>query len=284
MTTGGNDETIDAAIDRHLAGLSPATRDALGYLCVFEPVSRTDLVALTDESSVQEAIEAGVAADHDSVIYSGQPLFLERLATTLDRDEIARRRSALASRLAGRPAHSPAERLSRTLLALQGAGDVDTDAAVFAAQEALRLGDLGLAERLAGGTLEHAERLDARLALSYALAWQGLIALHEQGLVRAIGMSNFTPAHLARIERLNPKLNAIVTLVAERAMADAARSFRDHRAIEHERFEPCLLGLQLRGPGLHLLDYPAGFHAPVVGRRTLLDRDSLVLGFRVDQL
>jgi amidase len=31
-------------------------------------------------------------------------------------------------------------------------------------------------------------------------------------------------AHLARIERLNPKVNAVVTLVAERAMADAARA------------------------------------------------------------
>jgi amidase len=31
-------------------------------------------------------------------------------------------------------------------------------------------------------------------------------------------------AHLARIERLNPKVNAIITLVAERAMADAARA------------------------------------------------------------
>ena len=31
-------------------------------------------------------------------------------------------------------------------------------------------------------------------------------------------------AHLARIERLNPKVNAIVTLAAERAMADAARA------------------------------------------------------------
>ena len=30
-------------------------------------------------------------------------------------------------------------------------------------------------------------------------------------------------AHLARIERINPRVNAIVTLVAERAMADAAR-------------------------------------------------------------
>jgi amidase len=31
-------------------------------------------------------------------------------------------------------------------------------------------------------------------------------------------------AHLARIERVNPKVNAIVTLVADRAMADAARA------------------------------------------------------------
>ena len=31
-------------------------------------------------------------------------------------------------------------------------------------------------------------------------------------------------AHLAQIERVNPKVNAIVTLVAERAMADAARA------------------------------------------------------------
>ena len=31
-------------------------------------------------------------------------------------------------------------------------------------------------------------------------------------------------AHLARIERVNPTVNAIVTLVAERALADAARA------------------------------------------------------------
>src|SRR5262245_40559629 len=31
-------------------------------------------------------------------------------------------------------------------------------------------------------------------------------------------------AHLARIERVNPRVNAIVTLVAERALADAAKA------------------------------------------------------------
>ena len=30
-------------------------------------------------------------------------------------------------------------------------------------------------------------------------AWRGLIALREQGLVRAIGVSNFSRAHLQRL-------------------------------------------------------------------------------------
>ena len=35
-------------------------------------------------------------------------------------------------------------------------------------------------------------------------------------------------AHLARIERVNPKINAVVTLVAERAMADASKADEHH--------------------------------------------------------
>lgn len=35
----------------------------------------------------------------------------------------------------------------------------------------------------------------------YVQAWRGLIRLREQGLVRAIGVSNFKPAHLERLRR-----------------------------------------------------------------------------------
>ena len=35
----------------------------------------------------------------------------------------------------------------------------------------------------------------------YVEAWRGLIRLREEGLVRAIGVSNFKPAHLERLER-----------------------------------------------------------------------------------
>lgn len=41
---------------------------------------------------------------------------------------------------------------------------------------------------------------------------------------RGLSARDVMAAHLTRIERINPKVNAIVTLVAERAMANAARA------------------------------------------------------------
>jgi len=41
---------------------------------------------------------------------------------------------------------------------------------------------------------------------------------------REVSARDVMTAHLARVERVNPKVNAVVTLVAERAMADAARA------------------------------------------------------------
>src|SRR5262245_37127391 len=41
---------------------------------------------------------------------------------------------------------------------------------------------------------------------------------------KEISARDVMAAHLARIEQVNPRVNAIVTLVAERAMADAARA------------------------------------------------------------
>lgn len=177
LATGGNDETLSAAIDRYLAGLSPRLRQLLGYLCVFEPLSRTDLAALTDEATLQQAVDDGVAMMHtlsdSAAVYSGHPLFLERLATILDHTEIQRLRTAVAAQLALTPSRTPADRLGRTLIALQGDGPVDGDAVVTAANEALQLGDIALAEKLSRGALGRGENFQARLTLSTALGWQG---------------------------------------------------------------------------------------------------------------
>ena len=177
LTTGGGDETLSAAIDRYLTGLPHEAREALGYLCVYEPLSEEDLVAVAGESAVAAALETAAVQACDTRRYAGHPLFLERLAATVDKADVRRWRNAIAAQFGTRPSRTPADRLGRTLLALQSEEDLDCDAVVTAAQEALRLGDLGLAERLARGALNRDQRpgqhFPARLALSYALAWQG---------------------------------------------------------------------------------------------------------------
>ncbi|MFM9035543.1 MAG: AAA family ATPase [Mycobacterium sp.] len=173
IATGGNDETLAAAIDRYLGMLAPPVRQVLGYLCVFEPLPLADLVTLAGEPAVAAAVDAGVARCHANSVYSGHPLFLEQLGYALDRSEVQRLRTAVAAQLAGTPSQTPGYRLARTLITLQGGGAVDADDVVNAAREALRLGDLALAERLARGVLDRGEHFEARLALSSAMAWQG---------------------------------------------------------------------------------------------------------------
>jgi len=173
ITTDGTEETLTGAIDHYLRGLTHEVRTALGHLCVFEPLSRADLVAVTSASVVQEAVDAGAVAVRGPQAYAGHPLFLERMATILDHSEIQRFRTAVAAQLATTPSRTPADRLGRTVIALQGGGPVDIAAVIAAAHEALQLGDISLAERLARGALERGESFDARLILSTALGLQG---------------------------------------------------------------------------------------------------------------
>lgn len=177
LSTGGTEDTLDAAIQRYLGGLTARVREVLGYLCVFEPLSSADLAELAGEAAVEEATGVGAVQVRSSSVYSGHPLFLEQLAGILTKAEVQRLRTAVAAQLAATPSRTPADRLGRTLLTLQGDGPVDGEAVVGAAQEALRLGDVALAERLARGALdrapERADAFDARLALSTALGWQG---------------------------------------------------------------------------------------------------------------
>jgi amidase len=56
------------------------------------------------------------------------------------------------------------------------------------------------------------------------LAYLGAIELASRIRRKQISARDVMAAHLARIEAVNPKVNAIVTLVGERAMADAARA------------------------------------------------------------
>ena len=73
----------------------------------------------------------------------------------------------------------------------------------------------------------------------YVHAWEGLIALREQGLTRAIGVSNFKPAHIERIVAATgvpPELNQIE--LNPFLTRDAARAYHERHGIVTEGWSP----------------------------------------------
>ncbi|OBI48986.1 AAA family ATPase [Mycobacterium sp. E787] len=172
--------TTPAEVDAFLAELPAAARVVLDYLAIEEPLSLADLTALAGPGAASEAVDLGAAETRDRggrsddpVVYTAHPLFAERALAALGADDARRRRTEIVEVLSRHPSEHLSDRLRLANLALdsdtpQRAADV-----AAAAQQALRLGDLALGERLARSALERSGGLAARLALAHALAWQG---------------------------------------------------------------------------------------------------------------
>ena len=173
VMTGDPERSLPELIDRYLAGLPVAAREVLGYLSVREPLARADLVALSTVEAVDTVEATGAVQRIGSEVYCGHPLFADHLAAGAAAPHLRRLRSEVAARLATHPHRHLGDRLGRSVLSMASDTPEPVDDVVVAAQEALRLGDLGLSEQLAATALEREERFDGRLALSYALAWQG---------------------------------------------------------------------------------------------------------------
>jgi tetratricopeptide (TPR) repeat protein len=173
VMTGDPERSLPELIDRYLAGLPVAAREVLGYLSVREPLARADLVALSTVEAVDTVEATGAVQRIGSEVYCGHPLFADHIAAGAAAPHLRRLRSEVAARLATHPHRHLGDRLGRSVLSMASDTPEPVDDVVVAAQEALRLGDLGLSEQLAATALEREERFDGRLALSYALAWQG---------------------------------------------------------------------------------------------------------------
>lgn len=167
-------------IDAFLAELPAAARSVLEYLAVAEPLSLTDLTALAGDDAVADAVSWGAAetrarggSSDDPVVYTAHPLFAERTRAALDPDDARQRRTDLVKLLSQRPSDHLSDRLRLVSLALDSDAPPRVADVSAAAQQALRLGDLALGERLARSALRRSGGLAARLALAHALAWQG---------------------------------------------------------------------------------------------------------------
>jgi tetratricopeptide (TPR) repeat protein len=165
---------LPALIDGYLAGLPTPVRTVLDYLAVAEPLRRADLAALAGEDAVDEAEATGaVASDDDAMVHAAHPLYTDRVRAALAADTARGLRTSLVGQLTAGPSGRIGDRLRLAALAVDS--DVPGAAAdiVTAAQDALRLGEVELAEQLARAAVDRSGGLAARLALAYALTWQG---------------------------------------------------------------------------------------------------------------
>jgi hypothetical protein len=166
--------SLDELIDGYLSGLPPAVRTLLDYLALAEPLRRSDVSALAGQDATDEAETLGaIVVDGDTMVYPAHPLYTSRARAGLTADAERTLRTSLVEHLTAQPSGHVGDQLRLAALGVDSdspAGVADT---VAAAQQALRLGELTLAERLATAALDRAGGLPARLALAYALAWQG---------------------------------------------------------------------------------------------------------------
>ena len=169
-----------AAVDAFIAELPTAARAVLDYLAVEEPLSLADLTVLAGDGAVSEAQDFGAAetrvrgeSGDDPVVYTAHPLFADRARAALGADDARRRRTEVVELLSRHPSDRLVDRLRLASLALDSDAPQRVAEVVAAAQQALRLGDLALGERLARSALDRSGGLAARLALAHALAWQG---------------------------------------------------------------------------------------------------------------
>lgn len=183
ITASDQTSAADRDVAAFVAGLPADARAVLDYLAVFEPLALVDLIGLTSADAVRQAEELGAVEtrarggrEPDPVVYTAHPLFAERARDALGAQggQAARtRRTEVVGALAARPCAHVGEQLRLAELAADSDAPQPTADVVDAAQQALRLGDLHLGERLARHALERSDELPARLALAHALGWQG---------------------------------------------------------------------------------------------------------------
>ncbi|MEC4762182.1 AAA family ATPase [Mycobacterium sherrisii] len=180
-------------VDTFIAELPAAARAVLDFLAVEEPLSLADLTALAGDGAVAEAQDWGAAEtrvrdEHsdEPVVYTAHPLFSERTRAALGADGARQRRTEVVRLRSQHPPQHLSDRLRLASLALDSDAPQPVAEVIDAAQQALRLGDLTLGERLARSALDRSSQaLGARLPLANSLAFQGR-GLEAEALLAAV--------------------------------------------------------------------------------------------------
>ena len=170
---GHDDRRLRAQVDEFVEVLPATAHRVLELLAVADPLPRAHAEALTNRDAVDEAVRCGAVIATDDGLRPAHPLFVEAVRGALGGPELRRLRTALVERLAITDSVGVVGRLRLAVLAVGSDRPQPVSEVRAAAQEALRLGDLELSERLGRAALSREPDLATRLIVGYALAWQG---------------------------------------------------------------------------------------------------------------
>jgi AAA domain len=170
---GHDDTRLATRVEQFVAALPAAAHRVLEYLAVEDPLPLADICALAGREAVEQAEAAGAVVVNEDEVRPAHPLLVDAVGNSLGGPELRRLRTGLVDRLAASSRRGVVDRLRMAVLALDSDRPQPVAEVIAAAEEALRLGDLELSERLARAAVVRAPGLAARLPLAYALAWQG---------------------------------------------------------------------------------------------------------------
>ncbi|HTI78161.1 MAG TPA: AAA family ATPase, partial [Mycobacterium sp.] len=170
----GHDDSRQATlVEQFVAALPGVAHQVLEYLAVADPLPLADISALAGRDTVTDAESAGAVVIDGELVRPGHPLFVDAVRDALGGPELRRLRTDVVHRLQESSPGGVVDRLRLAVLALDSDSPQPVADLAAAAEDALRLGDLELSERLGRAAVERAPSLATRQTLAYALAWQG---------------------------------------------------------------------------------------------------------------
>ncbi|MGH3968689.1 MAG: helix-turn-helix transcriptional regulator, partial [Mycobacterium sp.] len=184
-------------IESRIGALSGAVSDVLDALAVGEPIELAALVRITDAAAVEEADTRGLVSvervDGRPEVRLGHPLHGEVRRNRAAPTRLRRMRGLVAAELASCDSGDTRTTVRRATLSVDSDLTPDPELLATAAQDAVWLADLELADRLADAAIRADGGPEAYFVRAEALSWLGragdadavLCGLPQQGLTDA---------------------------------------------------------------------------------------------------
>lgn len=210
--------TLGPLLSSRLDRLPPDEKRALHLLAFAEPLPLEVLSELADSDTLERVERRGLIRIDDSTgpveVFFTHALIGEVIRTGLGRVASRRLQSELLAAMESHPPRTPAERIRRAELAMDADAPIDLTALMRAAEDAIALTNVTVAERLARAAVSGGGGLLASELLARSLLWQGKANESEAIL------GSFDPDTLTEFELTRWGIARVATL--QWSMGDAA--------------------------------------------------------------